>query len=70
MTSKRYSPEIRERAGRLVLGHQHEHESQWLAIVSVAAKTGCTSETLRSGCGVPRSTEDVGLVWRRMSVRG
>jgi transposase len=33
---------------RLVLEHQHEHESQWAAIVSVAAKIGCTPETLRT----------------------
>ena len=46
-TSKRYAPEVRERAVRLVLEHQQEHESQWAAIVSVAAKIGCTPETLR-----------------------
>ena len=46
-TSKRYSPEVRERAVRLVLEHQHEHGSQWAAIFSVAAKIGCTPETLR-----------------------
>ena len=32
---------------RLVLEHQGEHESQWAAIVSVAAKIGCTAEALR-----------------------
>jgi transposase len=43
----RYSPEVRERAVRLVLEHQGEHESQWAAIASIASKMGCTSETLR-----------------------
>jgi transposase len=46
--SKRYAPEVRERAVRLVLEHQHEYESQWAAIVSVAGKVGCTPETLRT----------------------
>ena len=43
----RYSPEVRERAVRLVFEHQGEHESQWAAIVSIAGKMGCTAETLR-----------------------
>ena len=47
-TSRRYAPEVRERAVRLVLEHQREHESQWAAMVSVAAKIGCTPETLRT----------------------
>jgi transposase len=42
-----FSAEVRERAVRLVLEHQHEHESQWAAIISIAAKIGCTKETLR-----------------------
>jgi len=37
-----------ERAVRLVFEHQHEHASQWAAIVSVAAKIGCRPERLRS----------------------
>src|SRR6476661_829240 len=46
-TSKKYSPEVRERAVRLVLEHQDEHDSQWAAIGSIAEKIGCTAETLR-----------------------
>jgi transposase len=44
---KTFSAEIRERAVRLVFEHQHEHESQWAAICSIAVKIGCTAETLR-----------------------
>ncbi len=46
-TSKRYSPEVRERAVRMVLEQQTEHSSQWATIQSIASKLGCTSETLR-----------------------
>ena len=46
-TSKRYSPEVRERAVRMVLEHAGEHPSQWAAIGSIVAKIGCTAETLR-----------------------
>ena len=45
--ARKYSPEVRERAVRLVFDHEHEHDSQWGAIRSVAEKIGCTSETLR-----------------------
>ena len=43
-----YSPEARERAVRLVLTSEHEHKSRWSAIQSVATKSGCTPETLRT----------------------
>jgi transposase-like protein len=46
-TQKRYSPEVRDRAVRMVLEHQEEYESQWAAVSSIAAKNGCTAETLR-----------------------
>lgn len=45
--SMRYSPEVRERAVRMVLEHQAAHDSEWAAMVSVASKLGCSAETLR-----------------------
>ena len=44
----RYSPEVRERAVRLVFEHQPEHGSQWATIKSIAAKIGCSAEALRN----------------------
>ena len=46
-TVPKYSPELRERAVRMVFEHQAEHESQWAAIVLIAGKIGCTPESLR-----------------------
>lgn len=58
---RRYSPEVRERAVRMVLEHGSEYSSQWEAMVlehgseygsqweamvSIAAKIGCTPATL------------------------
>jgi len=50
MTSSRpyrFSPEVRERAVRMVLEQAKEYPSQWAAIRAVAPKLGCTKETLR-----------------------
>ena len=44
----RYTPEVKERAVRMLLEHQDKYQSQWQAICSIAAKIGCTGETLRS----------------------
>jgi transposase-like protein len=57
-TSKRYSPEVRERAVRMVFEHEREYESQWAAIVSIAQKIGCSGETLRNW--VRRAERDKG----------
>ena len=68
-TTNKFSPEIRSRAVRLVLDHQHEHSSRWSAVMSVAGKIGCTAQTLsawirraevESGkrAGVPDDTAD------------
>ncbi|HAZ6957549.1 TPA: IS3 family transposase [Escherichia coli] len=43
----RFSPEVRQRAVRMVLESQDEYDSQWAAICSIAPKIGCTPETLR-----------------------
>ena len=47
-TSHKFSPEVRERAVRMVFDHQTEHTSQWVTITSIASKIGCNPETLRS----------------------
>ncbi|EFW8153914.1 transposase [Shigella dysenteriae] len=43
----RFSPEVRQRAVRMVLENQGEYDSQWATICSIAPKIGCTPETLR-----------------------
>ena len=53
-SSKRYFPEVREWAVRLVFDQKGQRTSQWAAIGSLAAKIGCTAETLR---GWVRQTE-------------
>jgi transposase len=54
----KYSPEVRERAVRLVLEQEGQYDSQWAAIRSISEKVGCTSETLRKW--VRRAERDTG----------
>ena len=56
--SMSYSPEIRERAVWMVIEHQADYDSQWAAMNSIAAKIGCTAETLRKW--VRRAERDQG----------
>ena len=56
--SKRYSPEVRERAVRLLFEHEKAYRSRWAATVSIATKIGGTPETLRTW--VRRSAIDTG----------
>ena len=45
-TTNKYSPEVRERAVRMVLDNAGQHESRWSAILSISSKIGCAPQTL------------------------
>ena len=45
-TTNKLSPGVRDRPVRMVLDHEREHPSRWAAIISIAAKIGCTGQTL------------------------
>ena len=44
--SNKFSPEVRERAVRMVQEHRGEYPSLWAAIESIAPKIGCVPQTL------------------------
>jgi transposase-like protein len=45
-TTNKFAPEVRERAVRMVLGHEGDHPSRRSAITSIAEKIGCSGHTL------------------------
>lgn len=55
-TTNKFSPEVRERAVRLVFGIEGQHDSRWQAVMSIAAKIGCTAQTLNEWIKKARST--------------
>jgi len=57
--SNKYSPEVRERAVRMVQEHRSEYPSQWATVESIAAKIGCSANTLHEW--VRKHEVDAGL---------
>ena len=50
-TAKQFSPELRERAVRMVQDREREGGTQWESVGAIAAKIGCSRETFRRWCG-------------------
>jgi transposase len=55
----KFSPEVRERAVRMVSEHRGEYPTEWATITSIASRVGCSSETLRNW--VRQAERDAGM---------
>ena len=58
--STSYSPEVRDRAVRMVMEHRDDYPSEWAAIESIAGKIGCSAQTLHNW--VRRQQIDTGVL--------
>ena len=58
-TTNKFSSEVRARAVRMVSDHEGEHASRWAAVSSIAAKIGCTAQTLHEW--VKKAERDSGV---------
>ncbi|WP_246661442.1 transposase, partial [Rhizobium sp. MHM7A] len=67
-TTNKFSPEVRARAVRMVFDHEGEHASRWAAVSSIAAKIGCTAQTLNEW--VKKAEVDKGVMSRCERLNG
>jgi transposase-like protein len=75
-TSRKFSPQVRERAVRMATEHRGDHTSQWASIVSISAKIGCTAQTLPNWVEQAERNQDMQnlrsisqVQWPRFSLR-